>query len=100
MPSYTEILREERRFVILELLEKAAGPNGLTVGLIQSALNGVFHNVSRDIVMADTAWLEEQGLLHLAPLGRDMVASLTQHGAELGRGIGKYPGLRKPLDRY
>lgn len=98
--SYAEHLAEDRRLVLLRLLEQIPGYTA-NASVLQSGIARIGHHVSRDQVRTDLAWLEEQGLVsleHLAQLGTSgvTVATLSERGADAARGRAAVPGVKRP----
>ncbi|MGD8388169.1 MAG: ArsR family transcriptional regulator [Desulfobacteraceae bacterium] len=95
MSSFSDLIQEDRRLVILRTLEEDPGYS-LNESVIQSVLNALGHSVSRDRVRMDLAWLVEQGLLTIEHVLSVQVASLTQRGADVATGLAVVPGVKKP----
>ena len=95
MPSYPEHLREDRR---LSLLQALAGATDYTAHahLLRQSLATVGHQVAFDLLRADLAWLDEQGLIVLAD-GEIPVATLTLRGEDVARGVARVPGVARKL---
>ncbi len=98
MKSFAEHLAEDRRLVILRLLEQSPGYEA-NESMIGAVLPDIGHVVSRDQVRTDFAWLKEQGLLMLEELAMVMIAKLTQRGVEAALGIITVPGVKRPAPR-
>ncbi|MGD9638372.1 MAG: ArsR family transcriptional regulator [Alphaproteobacteria bacterium] len=65
--------------------------------ILQTALNQVGHNVSRDVLRSELAWLEEQGLVKVeVVLDHIHVAELTTRGLDVAEGRSKIPGIKRP----
>lgn len=82
--------------------EALYGPDGTANAgsnhyILREALDGVGHNVSRDIVLAELFWLAEQGLVTLDDLGSMKVATLTGRGQDVALGRAVVPGVKKPV---
>lgn len=93
--SYKDLLAQDRRLVILQLLEKSPGYKA-SQQLLYSALPGFGHEVSLDLVGTDIAWLYDNGCVHTALLGDVTVATLTQFGQDVAAGRISIPGVRRP----
>lgn len=97
--SFPEFLTEDRRLAVLRLLEGQSGYQA-NESVIHIALDHLGHNVSRDVVRGDLAWLEEQGLLTTETvLGAVMVATATQRGVDVALGRARHPGVKRPSPR-
>ncbi len=98
--SFAEHLAEERRLVILRLLDQmpeyTANDSVLSTGLGDVGLR-----CTRDQVRTDLAWLEEQGLVTIERMieGRVLVATLTARGSDVQAGRAAQPGVKRPSPR-
>lgn len=93
--SFSEHLTEDRRLVILRLLRQSPGYSA-NDSLIDHGLGHLGHNVSRDLVRAELAWLEEQGLAATELVGHVVVARLTVRGEDVATGQATHPGVKRP----
>lgn len=94
--SFTRLLSEDRRLVVLRILDRAPG-NEANHYILRDALDSMGHNVSRDVVRGELAWLEEQGLITVENLGSMSVAQLTGRGQDVSLGRAVVPGVKKPV---
>ena len=62
MKTYAEIVREDRRLAILRFLSED-NDYAINDSVMQKALEQLGHSVSRDVLRADFASLQELGLL-------------------------------------
>ena len=95
MSSFSELLDADRRIVILRCLSEDPGYD-LNESVLQSMLEAIGHNVSRDRIRTDFQWLEEQGLVRLREVVNVQVASLTPRGADVATGKVVVPGVKRP----
>lgn len=95
--GYKEFESEDRRLAELRFLAEC-GDYSLNAGVMQTALCEVGHNVSREVVLADFAFLEELGLVKTkhAFEGKVHVATLTGRGEDVAKGRTVVPGVKKP----
>ncbi|MDR1359478.1 MAG: ArsR family transcriptional regulator [Deltaproteobacteria bacterium] len=93
--NFARLLSEDRRLVILRLLEKAPGSEANHY-ILREALEERGHKVGCDVVRSELAWLEEQGLVSLEILESLAVAALTGRGLDVGRGRSRCPGVKMP----
>jgi len=97
--SFAELLAKDRRLAILRFLEGSAGRE-LNTYVLREALDAIGHNVSRDQVEGDAAWLAEQGLAEVSqvgpPEGRVTVVRVTARGADVAGGRALHPGVKRP----
>lgn len=93
--SYADVLAADRRLCILRLIK--ATPNWrVSAAPIAAALPQFGHAVSHDTLSADLVWLEEHRLITLSEIGGLMVATGTQRGIDVGSGVARHPGVRRP----
>lgn len=95
MSVFTDMMDEDRRLVILRCLEEDSGYS-LNESVIEDCLEALGHNVSRDRVRTDLAWLSEQGLVVIEHIVNVQVATLTSRGADVARGRVSVPGVKRP----
>lgn len=95
MNSYTQLLEQDRRLQILQLLAESPGYRANQF-LLQSALDTFGHTVSMDRVKADLAWLAEQGLIVIGELGDVQIPALTDRGLDVAQGRAIAPGVKRP----
>jgi len=98
MNGFAELMDADRRLVILRTLEEDAGYR-LNESVIQSCLQALGHDVSRDRVRTDLQWLAEQGLVELETVVSVLVATLTQRGSDAACGRAVVPGVKRPRPR-
>ncbi|MCG9624626.1 ArsR family transcriptional regulator [Vibrio mediterranei] len=96
--ALAKLIQEDRRLVILRVLEDSAGFTA-NESIIDTALDAYGHKVSRDTVLTEIHWLEEQGLISLVELAGTQVASLNQRGLDVAQGQAKHPGVKAPLPK-
>jgi hypothetical protein len=94
--SYPDFETEGRRLVILRILSRR---NQFTTNeySLNDELRGAYaHNVSRDKLHGDLAWLEEQGLVITQTPRIGWIVTLTSRGADCAEGLANVPGVAKP----
>lgn len=92
--DYAEELREHARLAILRMLEDA--PRYTSNASIMTDLLPRFGiSYTRDQVVAQLSWLEEQGLLTTESLNGFVVATATVRGVEVAQGIARHPGVQR-----
>jgi len=98
--NFGDVLAEDRRLVILRLLDQAPGYSA-NDSILCSALDGFGHRCSRDQVRTDLAWLAEQQLLTVEQVGAGKVhvATLTGRGGDVANGRANVPGVKRPSPR-
>lgn len=95
--AYRDFMTEDRRLAELRFLAED-NDYSLNDSVMQTALEQIGHSVSREVIWADFAYLEELGLIRVEkPLGgRVTVARLTPRGEDVARGRATVPGVKKP----
>lgn len=96
MNNFARLLSEDRRLVLLRVLDRAPGSEANHY-ILRSALDSMGHNVGHDAVLTELAWLQEQGLLTTETLGAMTVAHLTSRGQDVAQGRALVPGVKKPV---
>ena len=96
--SLSQLLTEDIRLVILRFLSEDAGFD-LNESIIHSALGTLGHNVSRDRVRVELAWLAEQGLVSVREVMSVQIATLTSRGLDVAEGRAIVPGVKRPGPR-
>jgi hypothetical protein len=94
--SYSQLLADHQRLVILQALQEDAAFSH-NEAVLQGMLAAVGHAISIDLLRAHLAWLDEQGLITVqeAPV-IGMVAQLTRCGEDVALGRGQIPGVARP----
>jgi hypothetical protein len=93
--SFLQRISEDRRLIILRLLEQAPGYTA-NESLIGSSLADFGHDVSCDELRADFMWLEQQRLVTLEEIVTVLVATLSQRGLETATGVVRSAGVKRP----
>ncbi len=93
--NFAELIASDMRLVILRCLNEDPGYS-LNESIIQAMLGALGHNVSRDRVRTELAWLAEQGLVTVATVVNIQVATLTQRGEDAAAGRVTVPGVKRP----
>jgi DNA-binding transcriptional ArsR family regulator len=97
MPDFAALLAEDRRLIILRALAEDHD-YALNDSVLKRALASLGHEVSRDMLRADLAWLKDHRLTTLRELddGVIWVARATEDGVDVARGR-PHPGVARPL---
>lgn len=96
MSNYADHITEDRRLVVLRMLEKAAQYSA-NAFLIRRFCERVGHAVGADRIEQDLAWLAEQGLVKVDRREDVTVAELTVRGLDVAGGRTKVPGVQTPM---
>lgn len=92
--SFEQYNTEHQRRLILEQLEKENdyAQNQIVMKQILAAYG---QTLSTDKVLAEFAWLQEQGLVTLDKFGGFTVAKLTERGLDVANGASQMPGIAR-----
>ena len=89
-----DVQRTYHRRTILSLLLYDADYR-LSVDMLELVLDAAGHNLTRDQIETEAAWLEEQGYVTRERPARGLVVvTLTDRGLEIARGKVRVPGIR------
>ncbi|MGE4191803.1 MAG: ArsR family transcriptional regulator [Pseudodesulfovibrio sp.] len=94
--SFVDLLTEDRRLVLLRLLDQAPAAQANTY-VLATGLRSMGHDCSQDQVETDAAWLAEQGLVAVKELESVRVVQLTARGADVAAGRARVPGVKRPV---
>lgn len=99
MTTFPDYLTEDRRLAILRLLAEQQG-YALNESVLHDALDRLGHAVPRAIVRDDISWLSERSLVTFEIVGKRIwVATLTERGADVARGVSYVEGVKRPSPR-
>ncbi|MDA0148842.1 VpaChn25_0724 family phage protein [Vibrio sp. LaRot3] len=90
-----DILQQDRRLVILRVLNESAAYTA-NESILDESLDRLGHKVSRDLVITEMHWLEEQSLISIDEAFNTKVATLTQRGIDVAEGQTTHPGVKRP----
>lgn len=93
--GYRETLAADRRLVILKLLARSPAYTS-NEHTLHAALPAFGHDVGLDLVRAELAWLDEQGLLSTDSPAGVALARATQRGLDVAAGRSQHPGVKRP----
>ncbi|WP_407546536.1 VpaChn25_0724 family phage protein [Vibrio parahaemolyticus] len=96
--KFKELVTSDQRLVILRTLFDSPGYEA-NESILDTALDLLGHNISRDAVKTHMAWLEEQGLITIREAFSTQVATLTQRGEDVATGQAIVPGVKRPRAR-
>ena len=95
--SFADALTEDRRLVILRLLNDQQAAND---SALHAALTAIGHQIPRDTVREDMWWLHERALVHVEIVGQVyLVATITERGQNVAFGRVVVPGIKRPTPR-
>lgn len=93
--SFAKVQQEDRRLVILIVLLQS-DQYSANEHLVRAMLDSWAHNIGRDLLRGEFAWLSEQGLIKVSIFGDLQVAQLTARGKDVAEGRTSVPGVKKP----
>lgn len=93
--SFAQLLDADRRLVMLRILAEQTGQRANS-SVLAAALDHFGHAVSRDYTKTHLRWLQEQGLVAVDDVGPVLVATLTERGADVSRGLAQVDGVSVP----
>jgi DNA-binding transcriptional ArsR family regulator len=94
--SFADVMREDRRLLILRLLDQSTGFTASEY-VLSPAMQQLGHMISSDVLRADLAWLAEQGLVEVSEVQGVHIANARQRGLEAARGLTTVPGVKRPV---
>ncbi|MCF6432922.1 hypothetical protein [Leisingera sp. MMG026] len=93
--SYAETLSQHRRLTILKFL--ADSPEYTSnASIMEHVCNDYGVTTSRDQIMGELDWLQEQGLVTYKDNGSFRVATATSRGVDVALGKARNPGVQRP----
>lgn len=95
MSAYQKLVQEDRRLALLTLLAQDAD-YAINDSILQDALALYGHSISKDRLLADLDWLEEQGLISVEHVLNTHIAKLTQRGLDVSEGKVITTGVKRP----
>lgn len=87
---------EGRRLAILRILSRRNEYSTNEYSLRDELAGAYAHNVSRDKLRGDLAWLEEQDLVITQAPRAGWIATLTARGSDVAEGTAQVPGIARP----
>lgn len=93
--DYREHLATHRRLTLLRLLSAAAGYTA-NASLLTDAVNDLGITSTRDQVISELTWLQEQGLVLIETIAGVTVVTITERGTDVANGRVVVPGVKKP----
>ncbi len=96
--SLAHLISGNIRLILLRAMEEAPGYK-LNESILHTVVGRFGHNVSRDVIKTELAWLREQGLITTEDVIGYYVATLTQRGADVAAGRATVPGVERPSPR-
>lgn len=96
--SLATLISGDIRLILLRAMEEVPGYQ-LNESVLHKAVGIFGHNVSRDVIRTELAWLREQGLITMDEVLGYFVATLTTRGADVATGRSTIPGVERPSPR-
>jgi hypothetical protein len=98
MSSYLEILAMDRRREVLRFLTDC-GDYTSNGDVLLTFLNAIGIKSTRDGMITDLCWLQEQGFVALEDRQEFIVVTATERGVEIASGLARHPGVSRPRPR-
>lgn len=98
MTDYADTLRRHRRLAILRHLEAIPEYTG-NASILQDVLRGLGLPTSRDQIVTELAWLQEQGFVTYDASADFVVVTATARGVDIARGLASHPEIQRPSPR-
>ncbi|KPD10877.1 hypothetical protein [Phaeobacter sp. 11ANDIMAR09] len=95
MTSYAETLSQHRRLTILKFLADSPGYTS-NASILEHVCNDFGISSSRDQVMGELDWLQEQGFATFEDNGSFRVATVTSRGVDIATGKARSAGVQRP----
>ncbi|AWX98549.1 hypothetical protein A8139_00780 [Marinomonas primoryensis] len=93
--SFKNLLKEDQRLVILRSLNEMPAYE-TNESILDTCLESYGHNITRDAVRTQLAWLQEQDLVTIREMSDCQIAKLTGRGQDVATGQADQPGVKKP----
>lgn len=93
--SFEKVLTEDRRLVLLRILNDMTGYRANS-SVLAMAMAHFGHTLTRDYIRTQLAWLAEQDLVKIDDIGPVIIATLTERGQEVAKGLAIAPGVSRP----
>ena len=95
MTKYTDTISKHRRLTILKFL--ADSPEYTSnASILEHVCNDFGVASSRDQVMGELDWLQEQGFVTYEDNGSFRVATVTSRGVDIAQGKARNAGVQRP----
>lgn len=93
--SYQSDREQHQRLCILRTLDDQTGYRA-NCSFLMDVLSVYGLSCSRDALRTQLAWLQEQGMITTEQLGSTTIASVTQRGQDVAKGLATVPGIKRP----
>ena len=93
--SFADLIAADIRLAVLQILAQDPGYDANEM-VLRQALAALGHQISRDRLRSELAWLDEQRLISTVDVGGVAVARLTGRGEDVAGGRSVVPGVRRP----
>lgn len=95
MNAFEKTLSEHRRIIILRLLNQAPACTA-NCGVLKDLVNAFGVTSTRDQIRNELRWLNEQQLATVTVVGDMLIATITEDGVDVARGVITRTGVRRP----
>lgn len=96
--SYADDIRRHKRLAILRHLAECSEYTS-NASILGDVLRGVGLVASRDQIVTELTWLQDQSMIIMTDHQDFVVATATQDGVEVARGVTTHPGIQRPRAR-
>lgn len=93
--SYATEVQKHKRLAILRHLAECSEYTS-NASILGDVLRGVGLVASRDQIVTELTWLKDQSMVTLEDNDGFVIATATQAGVEIARGISTHPGIQRP----
>ncbi|WP_416305197.1 ArsR family transcriptional regulator [Neptunicella sp. SCSIO 80796] len=93
--AINQIMNEHERLSILHCLAAMDG-YAANNSIIQSVCQSYGNSMTQDKLGTHLHWLQEQGLVKLDQHESYTIATITQRGLDVERGLASSPGIKRP----
>lgn len=98
MSDYKELVRQDRRREVLQFLKECAEYTS-NADILMTVVDRMGLPTTRDAMIGDLVWLQDQGFVDLADNETFVVVTATERGVEVARGLARHPGVSRPRPR-
>ena len=95
MKTYADIQTEDRRLVILRVLQESTSYKANEF-IVSTMLDNYGHSISNDRLRTDLSWLTEQGMIEVDTVRGVQIARLSARGQDVAEGRTEVPGIKRP----
>ncbi len=95
MAKLQDLMRENLRLAMLRIAAEV--PQGfVNECVLLRGVEALGHIISRDHLLTEIAWLEEQSLIETSSVQRLLLVKIKRRGADVASGRATVPGVERP----